>query len=245
MRPLPALAALAAAVVALGGCGTATTSDIKVNDNSTFLPNVRAAVTFAGDPAPGPRVHGSHAVEASFSGGSGSGTQNLDAGALPVVFGGQRFTGPQELRYEFGVRYTQIAYRYRLLFGRSNLGMEVQAGAGYASLQLRVRGRTQVAAEHLSNAGFAASLGGLWYMRPSTSLQVRYGGFASGDSDGVSSLGRLEAYLVQGLGRHAAVRAGWNWWQLRSTRDDDSFAADKSPIILRISGPALGLEVLF
>ena len=62
----------------------------------------------------------------------------------------------------------------------------------------------------------------------------------------MSSVGRYEIQLEQALGRHAALRAGYAGWDVRSRREDDEFSSsNRSPIRVRFSGPTLGLMLSF
>lgn len=58
---------------------------------------------------------------------------------------------------------------------------------------------------------------------------------------GVSSAQRYELHLVQSVWRHAALRAGYVYWNVESDREDNGL----SPIKVRFSGPSLGLDLAF
>ena len=107
-------------------------------------------------------------------------------------------------------------------------------------------GATQRASERLRNGGLVLALGGLWGITSSTSLQTRATLFYSGASDDVTGASRFEAHLAQALGRNLSVRAGYAAWNLRSERESDNFFFTRnSPLRVRFSGPALGLELAF
>jgi hypothetical protein len=237
-------------IAGVAGCSTGpTTSELKVADRRTALPSARVAVDLAGADGPRSEPHTSHAVELGFTGARGSDKQTLAAGDKPVVFGGQSFNGPDQLRNEFHFGFVELAYRYRKFFGNSqSLGVEGLAGLGYAHLGLTVGSTTttQRATANLGNAGGVLGVGGIWRFRPTTSLQVRLTGFGTGRNEGVTGASRFDVYVAQGLGRNAALRAGFASWTLRSEREaDDSSTSLKSPIRVRFSGPALGLDVMF
>ena len=129
---------------------------------------------------------------------------------------------------------------------RRGLGFEALAGLAYAQLGLRLIGVTKTAAERLEGGGIVVSLGTLLRLWPSGSIQLRGSGFASTTSEGVSSVGRYEAVFEQALGRHAAVRAGYAGYDVRSKREDDDFSnSNRSPIRVRANGPMLGLMLMF
>jgi hypothetical protein len=230
----------------LAGCISGTTSNIDVNDPSAVIPTARVAIDFGEKPGPPSRIHTSHAVELGLSGATGSDDVPIDAGQQPVVFGGEAFVAPQNLHAEFDFRFAELAYRYRYVSERRGLGVEALAGLGYARLGLRLTGLTKSAAEKLEGGGVVVSLGFLMRLWSSASIQLRGSGFASTTSEGVSSVGRYEIQLEQALGRHAALRAGYAGWDVRSRREDDEFSAsNRSPIRVRFAGPTLGLLLAF
>lgn len=237
--------ALAAAVLAIAGCRS-TTSNVDIQDNSAFIPTVRIAVDFNERPGPPSHIHTSHAVELGVTGATGSDTMQVSAGQQPVVFGGETFATPQDLKAQFDFRFTEIAYRYRYVSQRRGIGFEALAGAAYARLGLRLTGATQVAAERLDGGGVVVGLGTMVRVWPSGSIQLRGSGFFSSTSEGVSNVGRYEISLEQALGRHAAIRAGYAGYDIRSQRENDGFSgSNRSPIRVRASGPTLGLMLMF
>jgi len=249
MRSVLRFAALLA-VLALAGCSTGpTTSELKVTDHATAIPSARVAVDIAGAEGPRSEPHNSHAVELGLSGTRGNHKQDLAATDKPVVFGGQSFNGPQQLRSEFSFRLVELAYRYRRFFGSSGaFGVEGLGGVGYAHLGLTVASTTttQRATENLGNAGVVLGVGGIWRFRPTTSLQARLTAFGSGRNEGVTSASHLDLYVAQALGRNAAVRAGLASWGATSEREaDDSKNSLKSPIRVRFQGVLLGLDLMF
>ena len=130
-----------------------------------------------------------------------------------------------------------MSYRWRRFFDEGAFGIEALGGVGYADLDFTVRSATQRANEDLSSVGLAVGLGALWRLRPGTSLQGRVTAFGGGD---VSSADRVELFLVQALGRNAAVRAGYASWKIKFDRGDAV-----SKVEVNFSGPALGLDVMF
>jgi hypothetical protein len=238
-------AAVLAAVIGAAGCRS-TTSNLDVQDNSAFIPTVRIAVDFNERPGPPSHLHTSHAVEVGVTGATGSDTMQLSAGQQPVVFGGETFATPQDLKAQFDFRYTEVAYRYRYVSQRRGIGFEALAGAAYARLGLRLTGATRIAAEKLDGGGVVVGLGTMLRVWPSGSIQLRGSGFFSNTSEGVSSVGRYEINLEQALGRHAAIRAGYAGYDIRSQRENDGFSSsNRSPIRVRASGPTVGLMLMF
>jgi hypothetical protein len=238
------LAALAAA--ALAACACPSTSPISVADRSTFVPSVRVAADiwrYAGEPSD---PHRAQAIELGLSGARGSGMQTLSAGEKPVVFGGQTFTPQQQLRQEFNFRFYEIAYRWRQFLGAGDIGYEALGDVGYADLNLTISSATQRASDNLANAGLIGSFRLLWRMRPGTSVQSRFAYFGSGSTRSIRNASRLDLYLAQAIGRNVGLRAGYASWSLRSIREADDYSSTNlSPITVRFSGPALGLELMF
>ena len=231
---------------ALAGCADlTTTSDINATDRSVVIPSGRITIDIPRRDASPAVPHTGHAIELGASGGSGDDEQQLAAGELPIVFGGRTFDAPAAVRHDFDFRFYEVAYRYRHFFD-GGFGIEALGGLGFAELDFRVASGGQSVREKISNAGVLGGFGLLWKLRPTTSLQSRAGVFLSGQNEDVSSMTRVEVYVVQALGRHAALRAGWSAWNVRSIRDaDDSLSSVNSPVRLRFSGPALGLDLAF
>lgn len=236
----------AAAVVVLGGCVSGTTSNIDVHDNGVVIPTARIAVDFGEHPGPPSRLHTSHAVELGVSGATGKDDLQIAAGQQPIVFGGEIFAAPQEVKAEFDFRFFELAYRYRYVSERRGLGFEALVGGGYARLGLRLIGATRSAAEKLDGGGIVVGLGTMLRLWPSGSLHLRGSGFASSTSEGVSSVGHYEVAFEQALGSHAALRLGYAGYDVRSRREDDDFSSsNRSPIRVRVNGPTLGLSLMF
>ena len=235
------------ATLLLGGCwGGGTTTNIDVQDSSVVIPTARIAVDFNERPGPPSYIHTSHAVEVGLSGATGRDDLQVSTGQRPVVFGGESFVAPQNLKAEFDFRFAELAYRYRYVSPRRGLGFEAMAGGAYARLGLRLSGATRVAAEKLDGSGLVVGLGTMVRLWPSGSLQLRGSGFVSNTSEGVSSVRRYEINFEQALGPHVALRARYAGYDGRSMREDDDFSnSNRSPIRVRFSGPQLGLQMMF
>jgi hypothetical protein len=242
-KQIRTILALAAALY-LAGCGT--TTNIDVNDTSSVIGTVRMSVDFGDRPGPRSRPHTSHALELGVSGATGDDTLSVTAGQGPIVFGGETFATPQDVRAEFDFRFIELAYRFRYVSENRGLGIETLVGLAQARLGLRLTGATKVAAERLDGNGVLVGLGGILRLWPSGSIQARGSGFGSTTSEGVSSVGHYEIVLEQALGRHAAVRAGYAGYDVRSKREsDETSGSNRSPIRVRINGPMVGLMVMF
>jgi hypothetical protein len=243
MKLIP-VAMLAAA---LTGCASTSNTDLKITDRGVVIPSARASIDISPQ-AESPSVpHNGHAIELGFSGASGDDAQSLAPGEPAIVFGGRTFTSPNELRHEFDFRFAEFAYRYRRFYGDTRpFGIEALVGLGYAEVDLSVASATQRASEKLSNGGIVGGFGLIWKFLPRTSLQSRFTLFLSGENEDVSAATRLDAYLVQAIGKHVAARVGVTGWGLESSREaNDGFSSPNSRIRARFSGLGIGLDVMF
>jgi hypothetical protein len=240
------IALLAAALAT--GCADLTTNEINVQDRGVFLPEGRLSIDISPRGESPPAVpHTGHAIELMASGGSGEDDQNLGAGENPVVFGGRTFGSPVALHHEAEFRFASIAYRYRHFFGAGKtFGIEGMGGLGFAELDLDVSSATTRASDKLSSGGLVGAFGIIWKFFPTTALHSRIMVFGSGDNEGVSVASRLDLYISQSLGSHFLLRAGWATWGVHSAREFNSnLSSGNSPINVRFSGPALGLDLAF
>ncbi len=226
------------ATLELGGCFTLPPpTTIQASDDGVFQPVGRLTVNLSRLQGAPSEPQSGHAIELGVTKASGGGSQTLSSGQQPVVFGSRTFSPPQQLKYDFDFTYADVSYRWRRFFRDGAFGIEALGGVGYADLDFTVRSATQRASEDLSSLGLALGVGALWRLRPGTSLQGRVTAFGGGD---VSSASRIELFLVQALGRNAALRAGYAAWKVESDRGDAV-----SKVEVNFSGPALGLDVMF
>jgi len=223
-----------ALLLAPGLAGCIATTPVQVTDRDVFVPSARVSVQLSGGEEAPSRPHSGSALELGVTGASGSDGQSLAAGQLPVVVGGQTFTGPQQLTNQFDFRYYEAVYRGRMFFD-DLLGLEFLGGLAFTSLDLTVTSPGRRATEARSDGGISAGIGGLVRMLPSTILQARWTAFVSSDT----SAQRIEIHAVQAFGRNVALRAGWTDWKLSSK---DNFSSE---FRIRFSGPALGLDLMF
>jgi hypothetical protein len=238
-------AALAVVLIPAGPAFALNTTEIKAN-GASVLPSLGVTIDVVGDSALPTATRSSHAVELGYIAGRGRHKQELEAGDRPIVFGGQTFSAPQDVRYTANIRFADLVYRHRRFFGESNFAIEGLAGIGWASLGLKAVGATQSAADNLSDAGLVVGVGGLWRFRPATSLQVRLTAFGSGSTEGVTGASRFEVYVVHALARSVNVRAGLGTLSAHSAREDDRDSnSTNSPIRASASGVLLGLDFVF
>jgi len=238
-------AVLAVVLIPAGPAFAFDTTEIKAH-GASVLPSLGVTIDVVGDSALPTATRSSHAAEIGFIAGRSRHKQELEAGDKPIVFGGQTFSGPQDLRYTANIRFADLVYRYRRFFGQSNFAIEGLGGIGWASLGLKAVGPTQSAAVNLSDAGLVLGVGGIWRFQPATSLQVRLTAFGSGSTEGVTSASRFEVYVAHALARNLNVRAGLGSLSARSAREDDRDSnSTNSPIRASAGGVLLGLDFVF
>ena len=219
----------------LGGCsGFPATSDIHVDDSNVFVPNVRASLNLTGAKETPSEPRSGHGIEFLALTASGMGSQSI-SGQPPVVWGGKTFSSPQTLQHDFRFSYYDVSYRWRRFFHGGPVGLEVLAGAAYATLGLTVSSPTQQATETFSSSGLSSGVGLIWLVRLGSSVQARYTFIGASNS-----LQRVEGFLVQALGRNVSMRAGFVWWKV-----DAVSAGPQSEILMQFSGPSLGLDLQF
>lgn len=217
------------AVAALSGCASSPPprTDVQAKDNGAGLPLLRVSKDIAE----------SVALEFTASRASGSGSQSLAGAAAPVEYNGFVFPAPQTLRHEFDLAIFEAAGRWRHFFQDSALGVELLAGFAYTELDLEIAGAAGRARGSESAFGPVFGAGLVWRVASSTSVQGRFTAYAAFAPD--ESGMRLELALVQALGRHLAVRAGYAHTRFEFDQDSASI------VDVRASGPMLGLELRF
>jgi hypothetical protein len=227
-------AALLAASVA--GCGTGNTT-IDVDDHAVFIPSARVAVPLSKQQLPPSEPQDGHAIEIGYTLGKGESSQSLAAGAAPVRFGGQTFTPPRDMQYEFDYRHAEVHYRWRKFLSASpNLGIELLGGAVNSQLKLSASAPGQGASDKFASGGISGGVGAIWKFRPTTNLQTRYSIFVAGETRG----NRAELFAVQALGGNASIRGGYTWWYVRAEP-----IGSGSDIAVRFRGPAVSLDLMF
>ncbi len=239
---LAALSALPATLLLAGcfGFGVSPTTMIEASDSGVLTPGIRMGIDlgYAGKGPPS-QAHDGHALEIGWSRSAGDDQQAVASGQPPVRFGTQTFNAPAQLRHEFDFRFFEAAYRYRHFFG-GNVGIEGLVGVAHTGLDFTVSSGAQRAAESLDSAGMIFGFGVIGRLRPGTAVHGRATLYAAGTYSDVSDARRFELSLVQSLGRHAALRAGYAFWRIDSEGESGS-----SDIKLKFSGPMLGLDLAF
>jgi hypothetical protein len=237
------LAALLAACASPPGPPPPEPSAIEVRDSGVLQPEIRLSANYS-RPAEAPaHLAAGLGVEIGAMRARGESGQSLPEGAGPAVYNDRTFASPQDLRYEFEFGFYDFSYRWRHYVGDGPVGIELLGGLAVADLDLTVSSAGQSSHKSLESVGIVAGLGALVRLRPGTTLQARFIRYASGPkcSDCVDAARRIEAGVAQALARNVLVRAGYASWRVQTERDGPSV----SPVNVRFSGPALGLELAF
>ena len=226
----------------LAGCGTTAipTTTIDISDRGAFQPSLRVGWNISKVPGAPSDPQSSHGIEIGAMRTSGDDTQDLATGQSPVIFGGTTFNPAQTLRHETDLTYYDVTYRFRCFFGDGSFGIEALAGLAQAILDLTVSSATQRASKSLSTTGFQFGVGGIWRLRPGTSLQARYTWFGSSKYYEDTTVSSVEFSAAQALGHNLVVRGGYAYTKVYSERVD--FFSD---IKVKLSGPTLRLELQF
>ncbi|MBV9189121.1 MAG: hypothetical protein JOZ85_01460 [Betaproteobacteria bacterium] len=212
-------------VLALIASMSAAARDTSLNvDDTSAVPTLRAEMNSSG----------SFSFEATFSTASGSSNQDVGAGDR-VSMGGIPAFGPRQLSNDATLRELDAFVRWRT--GSAPWTFELLGGLSFVHYEFN--------AGIVSNSGTPTAavlgVGGLYRLRPQTSLQARYllGKGVSSYTEDVS-LDRLELGVVQSLSKNISARLGY-------TVSDVVVAPTEpnSELHMRFRGPMLGLDFTF
>ena len=232
-RALACCTALAAVLAA--GC-TSTGTAIDIGDHRVFVPSARISIGTRGETPTDPQSGGALELGASYA--SGKGQQSLSAGQR-IDMGDQSFSGPRETTNEVKAAMFEGALRQRFFGASQRVGFEVLLGLAYSQLVFAVSSAGRRGANTDGSLGVLVGAGVLWRVQPGTSAQARLSFFRAGGFFGETEVNRVELALVQAVGRHAALRAGWSSWAI------DASHLVGSEVSARLSGPMLGLDLSF
>lgn len=216
-------ALLAVLVLAASGSAAARDSSLNVDDTSV-VPALRVEINSSG----------SFAFEGAFSTASGDSKQDVGVGER-VSMGGIPAFGPRQLSNEATLRQLDAFVRWRT--APNPWALELLGGLSFVHYEFN--------AGIVSNSGTPTAavlgVGGLWRMRPQTSLHARYllgRGISSYTED--VNLDRLELAIVQTLSKNFAVRLGYTVWDVTVAPSEPN-----SELHMRFRGPMLGLDISF
>src|SRR5437667_10903787 len=219
----------------IAGC-TSTGTAIDIGDHRVFVPSARISIGTRGEMPTDPQRGGALELGASYA--SGKSQQSLSAGQR-IDMGDQSFSGPRETTNEVKAAMLDGALRQRFFGASQRVGFEVLLGLAYSQLVFAVSSAGRRGANTDGSLGVLFGAGVLWRVQPGTSAQARLSFFRAGGFFGETEVNRVELALVQAVGRHAALRAGWSSWAI------DASHLVGSEVSARLSGPMLGLDLSF
>jgi len=235
------------AAVALLPCAALanTTEDVRAGGGAV-IPSIGMSIDVVGNSAIPNHTSSSHSIDAGFSYAKAKRKQEHELGDGPIVFGGQTFTGNQDIEWTSNIQLAHIGYKPRFWFGNSNWALEGVIGVGWAGLSLKGEGAGGVtASERMSNAGVVLGIGGIWRFAQATSLQLRLLGFGSGKDEGVTSASRWDLTVTHALGKNFQLRGGLGILSAHSARENADKNIVKSPIFASGGGLTLGFDFVF
>jgi len=177
---------------------------------------------------------GSFSFEGGFSTASGDSKQDVGAGDR-VSMGGIPAFGPRQLSNDATLRELDAFVRWRT--GTAPWTLELLGGLSFVHYEFN--------AGIVSSSGTPTAavfgVGGLYRLRPQTTLQARYllgKGVSSYTQD--VSLDRLELAVVQSLSKNISARLGYTVWDVTVAPTEPN-----SELHMRFRGPMLGLDFTF
>jgi hypothetical protein len=224
----------------LGGCSNTKATRIEARDNAVTLPELRMAYNFDHDKqAASP--HAGHAIELGVTKTSGSASQALTSGQLPIILDKTTFTAPQQLINDFDLTYRELSWRYREFnYNEGKLGMEISAGLGNALIDLKVSTTTQIASSRVDSYGARAGLGLIYRLSASSSFQARGLVFYSPlHNFGVHDIERYELVYAKAFFDNFRLRVGYAGLHVIG------YNLVESDFKLEVSGPVLALDMEF
>ncbi|HKB17061.1 MAG TPA: hypothetical protein VKF62_13425, partial [Planctomycetota bacterium] len=187
--------------------------------------------------APAPRSRGLLALELDVAHGKADTEQDLGLGD-EVEIGGTTFTGPGDLRVDSDLWFTTLALRGG---GRPvpEVALEGLGGIAWHRAELEVHSGGERESEVLDSVG--PMLGAQITYEPFAPLALHARGTTAVSlGQGIAAVLTGELGLALAATRRVRIFGAWRWWAYE-------FDAEgvESNVILRLSGPAVGLEVRF
>lgn len=222
-------------VTLLLAAASAAARDTSLNvDDQSLLATMRMEVAPPSDVPPG-QPHGGFALELGFSTGGGSSNQGV-GGGQNVTVGGATLPGPFQISNVATLRQLDALIRWRNTTEQPWM-VEVLGGLSAVNYEFK----TSLANHSGTPNAAVLGVGGLWRVRPQTTLHARYlvGKGVSSYTEDVS-LDRLELSVVQSISRHFSARLGYAVWDTVVTPSEPS-----SELHTRLRGPMFGFDLAF
>ena len=223
--------------LALTGC--TVTSPIQVNDRRVFQPSASVTINLSDGDRAASQAQTGHAIEIAVVKASGGSGQTLATGQAPIIFNGEVFSAPLQVRNEFNLTHTSLSWRWRKFFRERSLGLELSAGLGHSTLGLTVSSVSQSASGRVSEDGPQGSVGMIWRTDSGGSVNLRVSGFING----TFKFSREELFFAQALGESVSLRAGYANWKV--VNSDGMLGLDSNALEMNFSGPMINLGLCF
>jgi hypothetical protein len=214
-----------------------------VDDRNTTVPAARLSWHSDGpDTRPGTSNFG---VEVGYAQGSGRSDQQV-TGNEYISLGGANLLGPQDVRHRAEMRYGHIALSGITRFRGKASWLELQwvAGIGRTELDLRSESRTTAdpaLAARYQSTGLLLGVGPRWNITKEAALEGRVQALWFGDIHNDFDFRYPEVAIRYRPVKNAALRVGYSGMGFEPVKHQGS----DSPVEVRISGPFLGLDVMF
>ena len=245
-HPIDAAAAILIAACGLGACGNlppaAVLKPIEVRDPNTTIPSARLSWYPQGfDTAPRSLNWG---VELEYARGAGRSDQQL-AGNEYVSLGGNNLQGPQEVHHRAELRYGHLGVTGSQRFGGRASSLEVEWLAGLGAAEFTLVSQSRIAGSPTLSArqglsGVALGVGPRWSITNELALEGRLQVLHLGPSFG-ETLWYPEVAVRYRPAKALALRMGYS----SMSYEPSKLNGGDSAVRIRISGPFLGLHLIF
>ena len=210
-------------LLALAGCAVPPPA-IDVTQRGVFMPSGRASI--------------GEAFELAVGRAAGKSMQTLYAGE-GVQLRDNGLAGPRQIENEADIRIADAWLRLRTHAAGQELGREVLIGLSLINADFTARSGATTLTDSWATQGLSLGMGFFYRPASSITLHARYSFTLTGRAIAQTHIHRLELAAVHPLGRNIAARAGYSWWAI------DATPPTGSEITVRLSGPALGLDLSF
>jgi len=245
-HPINAAAAILVAACGLVACGNLPPAPvlkpIEVSDPNTTIPSARLTWYPHGfETAPRSLNWG---VELEYARGTGRNDQRL-AGNEYISLGGNNLQGPQEVHHRAELRYGHLGVTGSQRFGGRASSLEVEWLAGLGAAEFTLVSQSRIAGSPALSArqglsGVALGVGPRWSITSEVALEGRLQVLHLGPSFG-ETLWYPEIAVRYRPAKAVALRMGYSSMSYDPSKQDGGDSA----VRIRISGPFLGLHLIF
>ena len=151
--------------------------------------------------------------------------------------GGTTFTAPQTLETNFNLSVYDTSLRWRHFIKKGPFGYEVTGGGGFARMHFGASGNGMEGEQAVYSPDLDFRFGAMLRLGASTRIEANSTLFVTNSN--LSNVVRNQVSLVQSLGHHISVEAGYARWYA------DSNSTSRSSVTVQSSGPSLGIRFGF